>query len=90
MEKKTEQLFASINPCTLMMSIVIIAELNLQGYLSTLPAGARPHLELEVEWGDIVDIAHHMLGWLCSHLGLTQVDLHDIKVIHKDNPLLQR
>ena len=66
---------------------------NLQEYLSTLPAGARPHLERPVEWEDIVDIAHHMLNWeerLCTHLGLTQVDVHDIKDSNKDNPPLQR
>ena len=38
-------------------------------------------------------IAHHMLDWeekLRSHLGLTEVDVHDIKAVHGSNPGLQR
>ena len=37
--------------------------------------------------------AHHMLDWeekLRSHLGLTEVDVHDIKAVHGSNPGLQR
>ncbi len=51
-------------------------------YVSFLPAGARCHLELELDGGsegrelDLIEIAHHMLHWeekLCAHLGLTDV-----------------
>ena len=68
-------------------------------HVSSLPVGARPHLELQLDWGnegvdkDLIEIAYHMLDWeekLCSHMGLTEVDVHDIKAIHRDNPELQR
>jgi hypothetical protein len=42
---------------------------------------------------DLNGIAHHMLDWeekLCTHLGLTAVDTHDIKAKHPNNPELQR
>ena len=38
-------------------------------------------------------ICPHMLDWeekLCTHLGLTAVDIHDIKARHQNNPELQR
>ena len=56
-------------------------------YVATLPASARPHLELQLDWGhggvetDLCEIAHVMLNWevkLSSPLGLTDVDVHDI------------
>ncbi len=68
-------------------------------YVSSLPAGARPHLELQLDWGhegvdfDLNEIADVMLGWegkLSAHLGLTDVDIHDIKEINLNKPLLQR
>ena len=68
-------------------------------YVATLPASARPHLELQLDWGhggvetDLCEIAHVMLDWeerLCTHLGLTEVDVHDIKAMHFGNPPLQR
>ena len=55
--------------------------------METLPANARPHLELQLDWGrggvetDLCEIAHVMLDWevkLSTHLGLTEVDVHDI------------
>ena len=61
--------------------------------METLPASARPHLELKLDWVDLCEIAHHMLDWeerLCTHLGLTEVDVHDIKAMHFGNPPLQR
>ena len=56
-------------------------------YVWTLPASARPHLELQLDWGhggvetDLCEIAHVMLDWevkLSTHLGLTEVDVYDI------------
>ena len=43
---------------------------------SSLPASALPHLEQQLDWNDLIEIAHHMLDWeekLCTHLGLTAV-----------------
>ena len=60
---------------------------GLPHYVSTLPAGACPHLDLQLDWDnggveiDLSQIAHHMLDWelkLSTHLGLTEVDVHDI------------
>ena len=45
-------------------------------YASSLPASALPHLEQQLDWNDLIEIAHHMLDWeekLCTHLGLTAV-----------------
>ena len=56
--------------------------------MSSLPACARPHLELQLDWGhegvekDLSEIADHMLHWeekLSTHLELTPTDIHDIK-----------
>ena len=56
--------------------------------MAILPASARPHLELQLDWGhggvetDLCEIAHVMLDWevkLYSSLGLTKVDVHDIR-----------
>ena len=58
-----------------------------QDYVLSLPACARPHLELMLDWGhggvekDLNMISAHMLNWeekLAVHLGLTDVDTHDI------------
>ena len=66
--------------------------------MSSFPGSARPHLELQMDWGhegvdrDLIEIAHHMFFWeekLCSHLKLAAVDIHDIKAIHPNNPELQ-
>ena len=64
----------------------------------SLPASARPLLEQLLDWDneterDLIDIAHHMLDWeekLCPHLGLTVVDVHDIKEMYSGKPKLQR
>ena len=62
-------------------------------------ANACPLLEQLLDWDhegvdkDLIEIAHHMLNWeekLCSHLGLTEVDKHDIKEIYTGKPELQR
>ena len=42
---------------------------------------------------DLMEIAHHMLGWeeqLSALLGLTQEDIHDINKIYFQQPELQR
>ena len=66
--------------------------------MATLPASARPHLELQLDWGhggvetDLCEIAHVMLDWkvkLSTHLDLTEVDVHDI-MRGISNPELQR
>ena len=53
----------------------------------SLPACARPHLELQLDWGhrgveaDLYEIADHMIEWeekLVVPLGLTDIDVHDI------------
>ena len=65
----------------------------LSAYASSLPASALPHLDQQLNWTDLTEIAHHMLDWeekLCTHLGLTAVDIHDIKAKHQNNPKLQR
>ena len=68
-------------------------------YISSLPANARPHLELQLDYGhervdeDLCEIAKHMLGWdeqLSTHLKLTDVDIHDIKDQYNSKPSLQR
>jgi hypothetical protein len=68
---------------------------SLIAYVSSLPASAHPHLNKLLDWDnrideDLTEIAHHMLNWeekLCTHLGLTAEDAHDIKAKH---PELQR
>ncbi len=60
--------------------------------MSSLPPGARPHLELQLDRGhegvesDLYEIAEQMLRWvemLSAPLGLMEVDVHDItKGIH--------
>ena len=62
--------------------------------MSSLSASAQSHLDELVDWNaDLNNIAHPMLDWeerLCTHLGLTVEDVHDIKVKHQNNPALQR
>ena len=67
--------------------------------MSSLPACARPHLDLELDHGhegvdkDLCEIAYHMLDWeenFSTHLGLTDIDIHDIKEEYRDRPELQR
>ena len=66
--------------------------------MATLPANARPHLELQLDWGhggadiDLCEIAYYMLNWevkLSTHLGLTEVGVNDIIKCFSD-PELQR
>ena len=61
--------------------------LDFASYVSSLPAYARPHLELQLDWGhegvetDLCEVAEHMIKWeekLSAPLGLTEVDIHDI------------
>ena len=67
--------------------------------ISSLPAGVRRYLDEVLDWDqkgvdkDLMEIAHHMLGWeeqLSALLGLTQVDMHDINRIYSNQPELQR
>ncbi len=55
---------------------------DFSSYVFSIPACARPHLELQLDWGqDLYEIAHHMIEWeekLAAPLGLTEVDVHDI------------
>ena len=70
------------------------------GYVSSLPANARPYLKLQLDSDhngvdkDLNKIARHMPhdwdGILSSHLGLTAMDIHDIKESHPEKPELQR
>ena len=68
-------------------------------FLSSLPASARIHLGMQLDSDsegvekDLSEIAQHMLEWedkLCVYLGLTKVDIHDIKAMYSCNPPLQR
>lgn len=70
-----------------------------QAYVSSLPANALPHLELQLDHDhagvdtDLCEIADVMLNWdegLHTHLGLTRVKVHDIKVKYPWDPKLQR
>ncbi len=72
---------------------------DISSYTSSLPASARPHLELQLDWDhegvdkDLNEIAYYMLHWeekLSTHLGLTDIDIHDIKDTYRDRPPLQR
>lgn len=55
------------------------------------------YLDKKLDWDndieqDLIEIARHLLNWeklLAVPFSLTQVDIHDINVIHKD-PELQR
>ena len=67
--------------------------------MCSLPAGSHHLLEQQVDYDhegvdkDLDEIAQYMLDWeekLLPHLSLTEVDRHDIKVIHSNSPVLQR
>ena len=71
---------------------------DFSSYVSSLPACARPHLELRLDWGhdgverDLYAVADHMIKWeeiLAAPLGLTEIDIHDITE-SICNPVLQR
>ena len=60
---------------------------------------AHPHLEWQLDLGhggvdrDLNEIADHSLDWeekLSAPLGLTAIDISDIKTIHQNKPALQR
>ena len=62
--------------------------LGAMDYVSSLPADARPYLEEQLDWDnegvdrDLIEIADYMIYWeetLTTHLGLTTVEIHDIK-----------
>ena len=58
------------------MCVLVIFIFHFPAYASSLPASALPHLEQQLDWNDLIEIAHHMLDWeekLCTHLGLTAV-----------------
>lgn len=66
---------------------------------NSFPPGEISHIDQVLDWdnegvgSDLDKIAHDMLDWeekLCSCLGLTEVDAHDIKEIYSGNPELQR
>jgi hypothetical protein len=66
---------------------------------SNLAASVNPHLQQLLDWDsqgvdkDLIEICEHMLHWegkLSAWLGLTEVDIHDIKAKHPWEPLLQR
>ena len=78
------------------MFLLFLGEVDLA---TSLPAGAISHLDQVLDRSndgverDLIEIAHHMLDWeekLCSPLGLTEVDVRDIKEIYSGNPELQR
>ena len=67
--------------------------------MEILPPSARPHLELQLDWGhgdvekDLSEIANHMLDWeekLVTHLELTPIDIHDLKNKYSNEPVLER
>jgi hypothetical protein len=67
--------------------------------LSSLPAPALPHLELQLDSGhkgvetDLYKIADHMLNWeeeLSAPMRLAAADISDIKDKHPFKPKLQR
>ena len=50
-------------------------------YMSSLHASAHLYLDVQLEWEDLCKISRYMLNWevkLCSHFGLTEIDIHDI------------
>ena len=76
-----------------------VSEQDYTSYLSSLPDSAFPFLERELDWNcdgvekDQSEIAEHMLGWdekLSTHLELTHIDIHDIKQMYPNQPVLQR
>ena len=70
-----------------------------EDYIKFLPAAARPYLKEELDWDndgverDLCEIASDMSDWetkLAVPLGLTPVDISDIKFKHPNDPVLQR
>ena len=70
-----------------------------QAYLSFLSPYVHTFLEKQLDWDhggvdvNLNEIADHMLDWedrLSAHLGLTHIDISDIKKIHLYQPQLQR
>lgn len=68
-------------------------------FILSLPPLARAHLELQLDWGhegveeDLCVIAGLMLDWeekLSTNLGLTVIDISDIKDMFPNKPVLQR
>ena len=64
-----------------------------------MPSNVRCHLDCQLDWDnegvdqDLYEIAHLIVHWeeeLSVLLGLTAVDIHDIKAIHLNRPELQR
>ena len=64
-----------------------------------MPGATSSHLEQLLDWDskgvdrDLIEISEHMLHWegkLSVRLGLTEVDVHDIKEIYPFKPSLQR
>ena len=73
---------------------------DFQAYVSQLPDNTRPYLSKQLDWEhggvdkDLNEIADHfLLNWeekISAHLGLTGTDIHDIKNMHQNKPILQR
>jgi hypothetical protein len=67
---------------------------GISAYLSTLPGSALRYLDEPVDRNtDLIVLAEPMVNWeqkLQTHLGLTDVEVHDIKDSLPSKPLLQR
>ena len=67
-------------------------------YVSSLPTYVRPHLELQLDFGnkgvekDLYEIARHMFNWeeISALLGLTATDISDMKDMYPNKPELRR
>ena len=79
--------------------MIFYTDHDFSSYVWSLPASARPLLEQQLDWDnegvdkDLTEIARNMSDWeekLCSHLGLTTVDVQDIKEIYSGKPELKR
>ena len=81
-----------------MLQLCTHAEPDFSFYMLSLPVSARPHLELQLDFGhggvekDLCEIASHMLDWeeISAHLGLTARDISDTKDMYSHKPALQR
>ena len=71
----------------------------LLSYLSSLPATALAYLEKQLDWDHegvdqhLNEIADIMIDWeekLSTFLGLTEVQIHDLKEKYSQKPVLQR
>jgi L-lactate utilization protein LutB len=67
---------------------------GVSAYLSTLPGSALRYLDKPVDRNtDLIVLAKPMVNWeqkLQTYLGLTDVDVHDIKSSLSNQPELQR